>query len=266
MKKGIRGHDVQKTGLTAISERCNEVGIDYIQLVCERSVEGFEYGKFSEEYANEIKQMLGNTKIAVLGSYINPSNADSEALSYDLARFKEKIRYATILNPILIGTETCTYKEGENDTEEAYSRLLCSIKELTKEAEKHNVTIGIEGVHFHVINTPTKLHRLVSDLNSDNVKVIFDPCNYITINNYTEQDKMINTAFDLLGEKIAIIHIKDFVVENGTVKSALPGEGMLNYKLIFDRLKALGKNIPLVCEEINENDAVKAFENLKKYQ
>ncbi len=263
MKKGIRGHDVREKGLSAITRRCSEIGIDYIQLVCERSVEGFEYGKFSEEYANEIKSQLGDTRIAVLGSYINPSNADSDALKYDLDRFKEKIRYASILNPILVGTETCSYKEGENDTEEAYLQLLSSIKELAQEAEKYNVTIGIEGVHFHVINKPEKLARLVNDVNSDNVKVIFDPCNYITINNYTAQDEMINTMFNLLGEKIAIIHIKDFVIEDGAIKSAIPGEGLLNYKLIFDRMKDYNFDIPMICEEINETDAVRAFENLE---
>ena len=266
MKKGIRGHDVGQKGLTAICQKCKEVGIDYIQLVCERSVEGFEFGNFSIEYANEIRTMLGDTKIAVLGSYINPSNADADALSYDLARFKEKIRYSAQLSPILVGTETCSYKDGKNDTEEAYTTLLDSIKTLSAEAEKYDVTIGIEGVHFHVINTPQKLHRLVSDVNKPNVKVIFDPCNYITIANYTAQDDMINTMFDLLGERIAIIHAKDFVVENGAIKSAIPGEGMLNYALIFDRLKALGLDIPFICEEINEFDAVKAFENLSRYE
>ncbi len=265
MKKGIRGHDVERKGLVNICERCKKVGIDYIQLVCERSVEGFKFGKFSEEYANKIKANLGSTKIAVLGSYINPSNSNIQALNYDLARFKEKIRYATILNPILVGTETCTYKDGENDSEEAYTQLLKSVKELSCEAEKYGVTIGIEGVHFHVINSPEKLFRLVKDVGKSNVKVIFDPCNYITINNYTKQDEMINTMFDLLGEKIAIIHIKDFTVENGEIKSRVPGEGLLNYKLIFDRMREYGLNIPLICEEFNENDAVRAFKNLEKY-
>lgn len=263
MKKGIRGHDVQAKGLTQISNRCKEVDIPYLQLVLERSVEGFEFGNFSKEYAEEIKKMLDNTKIAVLGSYINPSNKDTDALNKDLNKFKEKIRYATILNPILVGTETCSYNEGENDTEDAYFHLLKSMKQLTEEAEKYDVTIGIEGVHFHVINTPEKLSRLVKDLDSEKVKVIFDPCNYITINNYHNQDIMINTMFDLLGDKIAIIHVKDFVVKDGEIKSAIPGEGMLNYKLIFNKLKEYNLNIPLVCEEINETDAVKAFENLK---
>ena len=144
-------------------------------------------------------------------------------------------------------------------------QLLKSIKELACEAEKYGVTIGIEGVHFHVINTPCKLARLVNDVDSDNVKVIFDPCNYITIKNYTKQDEMINTMFNLLGKKIAIIHVKDFIVENGAIKSTIPGEGLLNYELIFARMKEYGLDIPLICEEINENDAVKAFKNLEQY-
>lgn len=70
--------------------------------------------------------------------------------------------------------------------------------------------MGIEGVHFHVINTPTKMKRLVDDLNSPNVRVIFDPVNYINTANYKNQDEIINTHFDLLGEKTKLLHLKDF--------------------------------------------------------
>ena len=58
------------------------------------------------------------------------------------------------------------------------------MREIVKEAERYNVNIGIEGVHCFVINTPQKMKRLIDDLDSDNVKVIFDPVNYLNINNY----------------------------------------------------------------------------------
>lgn len=263
MKKGIRGHDVARKGLKSISDRCSEVGIDYIQLVCERSVEGFEQGNFSDEYALSIKEALGDTKIAVLGSYIDPSNPNVDILKLEIDKFKEKIRYATVLKPIVVGTETGRYIEGELDSEEAYQHLLTTIKELAADAEKYNVTIGIEGVHFHVINTPEKLARLIRDVCSDNIKAIFDPCNYITINNYTEQDSIINAMFELLGDKIAIIHAKDFLVEDNAIKSAVPGEGLLNYKLIFEKMAEHNLDIPIICEEIDETAAVKAFQNLE---
>ena len=64
------------------------------------------------EFAVSLKNQLNETKIAVLGSYINPSNSNDTELDNDIAKFKEKIKYASILNPIVVGTETGIYKEG----------------------------------------------------------------------------------------------------------------------------------------------------------
>ncbi|MBQ4518788.1 MAG: sugar phosphate isomerase/epimerase [Clostridia bacterium] len=265
MKKGIRGHDVQAQGLKNISLRCKEVGIDFLQLVLEKSIENYEYGQFSEEYAISLKEELAGTKIAVLGSYINPSEPDEILLSTYINKFLEKIQYASILKPLVIGTETGTYIEGKTHSEEAYQHLLATIKILVAEAEKYNVTIGIEGVHCFVINTPEIMARLMQDIHSDHIKVIFDPCNLITVENYNKQDEMINTIFDLLANKIAVIHAKDFIVENNEIKSAHPGKGLLNYKLIFNKMKEYKLDIPVICEEINEIEAAMAFERLKQY-
>ncbi|MBR4723162.1 MAG: sugar phosphate isomerase/epimerase, partial [Clostridia bacterium] len=219
MKKGIRGHDVSVTGLCNICKRCKELDIGYLQLVLEKSIVGFESGKFTEEYANSIKEQLGDMEIAVLGSYINPSNPDDELLNADIEKFKEKIRYASVLKPIVVGTETGRYMDGLTDSEEAYQRVLKTFKELVPYAEESGVNIGIEGVHCFVINTPEKMKRLLNDLDSDNVKVIFDPVNLLNINNYQNQDDIITETFDLLADKICVLHAKDFKVENGNFTS-----------------------------------------------
>ena len=264
MKKGIRGHDVAESGLENICKRCEKQGISYLQLVLERSIDGFGFGKFTEEYADSIKKQLENVKIAILGSYINPSNPNDDELKVDIDKFKEKIRYASVLKPIAVGTETGIYKDGLTDTEEAYQRVLETLKELTKEAEKYGVAIAVEGVHCFVINTPQKMKRLVDDLNSDNVKVIFDPVNYLNIHNYQKQDEIINDTFDLLGGKICVIHAKDFTVKDGVFKAVKPSDGLLNYKLIFEKMKEYNLDIPIICEEITDSDAVVAFRNLEK--
>ena len=38
-----------------------------------------------------------------------------------------------------------------------------------------------------------------------------------------------------------------------------------NYKLIFERMKEAGVDVPVVTEEISEDDAVIAFERLSKF-
>ena len=263
MIKGIRGHDLDARGIKQLGEKCRKLGIEYLQLVLEKSMEDFEYGKFCDEFADSIKKELGDTKIAVLGSYINLSDTDAAGIKISLDKFKEKLKYATILKTIVVGTETGKFIEGKTHTEEAYQYVLKNVLELVSEAERLGVTIGIEGVHLFVINSPETMARMVSDVNSDNLKVIFDPCNLINIENYKNQDEIINTMFDLLSDKIAILHAKDFIVENGTIKRAVPGEGLLNYKLIFERLNP---QVPIIVEEIEEGQAIKAFENLRKFE
>ena len=266
MKKGIRCHDVSAKGLENIVKRCRELDIEYVQLVLDKSIEDFEYGKFSKEYAENIKEKLGDMKIAVFGSYVNLSASKPEERKTELSKFKEKIEYASVLKPMVVGSETGFYgdvmSDDINNTEEAYNQLLTNLKELVEVAEKHNVNIGIEGVHCYVINTPQKMARLVSDLYSENVKVIFDPVNYININNYEKQDEMIEEMFALLSDKIVAFHAKDFVVEENKIRNVIPGEGILNYKLIFKKFIEYGVDIPIISEEISDIDAVKAFKNL----
>lgn len=266
MKKGIRGHDVTVSGLDNICKRCENKQIRYLQLILEKSVNGFKAGYYTESYAKSLKSMLGNIKIAILGSYINPSNPVKAELEIDLAKFKEKIKYASVLNPIAVGTETGIYIDGKTDSEEAYQYLLGNIRKIVSCAEEYSVTVAVEGVHCFVINTPQKLARLIEDVDSDNIKVIFDPVNYLNIENYAMQDEIISDAFKLLGDKMVVLHAKDFCIENDKLFPQMPGEGMLNYKLIFEKIKEYNLDIPIICEEIDEEKATFAFEKLEKIQ
>ncbi len=270
MKKGIRGHDVSASGLKNICKRCKELGFDYLQLVPEKSIDGFSFGIFSEEYAEKINEELGDMKVAVLGSYINPSSADEAALSADIEKFKEKIRYASVIKPIVVGTETGVYRDvenkEENDSEEVYQHLLKTMRELAEYAEEHGVCIGIEGVHCFVINTPQKMKRLIDDIGKENMMVIFDPVNYINEDNYKYQDDIINAAFDLTGDKIAVIHAKDFILENGKIKRTTAGCGILNYDLIFKRLCEYKSGAVVISEETDDISGKHGLENLEKIQ
>ena len=143
MKKGIRGHDIRAEGLSNISLSAKEHSIEYLQLVLEKSIDGFKTGNFTNAYALNIKNKLSGTKIAILGSYINPSNPNDDELTFDIDKSKEKIKYANVLNPIAVGTETGIYKEGLTDSEEAYQRVLETMKEIVSEAEKYGVNIGM---------------------------------------------------------------------------------------------------------------------------
>lgn len=269
MIMGIRGHDTGVFGTEEVVAKCKELGLQALQFVPEKSVEGFEFGAFSKEYALSLKEQLGGMRIAVLGSYINPSCRDEAELEAQLSKFKEKILYAEVLGADVVGTETGVYVDDNgnpaNDTEEAYNHVLGNFRILAEYAKEHNVNIAVEGVHCFVINSPEKLARLLNDIGYDNVRAIFDPVNYLNIDNYMNQDEIINKAFDLFGDKIAAIHVKDFVVENGEMKKVIHGEGILNFKLIKERAEKLGIDIPFISEEIDAESAKKGFSTINQF-
>ena len=150
-----------------------------------------------------------------------------------------------------------------NQTEEAYNHLLSNMKVLRDAAEKLGVMIAVEAVSCFVINSPEKMHRLVQDLDSPNILVIFDPLNLITISNYEDQDNIIRKMFELLSDRIAVIHLKDFKVEDDTIRQCPIGEGMLNIPLLLSLANEKKSQIPIILEETKGQDSITAKNYLK---
>lgn len=272
---GMRGHDFDASSIKELGEKCDKFDVRRIQLALKKTVAGFEEGKFTPEYAEEIGESLSKhgVEVSVLGCYINPSSTNREALEKELTFFEENLRYAKYMPAKTVGLETGFVGEElnseRNHTEEAYLYLLENMKRLTKKAEELGVNIAVEGVHLFVINTPKRMKRLLDDLNSPNVRVIFDPVNYINENNYMHQDEIIEEFFELLGDKCEVLHLKDFTLREDKVSYAYPCTGMLNTRLIFRKLKEIKPDIPIMLEEVKEdmieevrNNVVREWENV----
>ena len=76
---------------------------------------------------------------------------------------------------------------------------------------------------------------------------------------------MIEYMFDKLHDVMKVIHVKDFTVENGEIALTVPGKGMLNFGLIFEKLKQYGMDIPLIAEQIPDTDAAAGFAEIEKF-
>ena len=96
------------------------------------------------------------------------------------------------------------------------------------------------------------MKRFLDDIDSPNVEVILDPVNLISENNYMEQEKVIDRVFDFYGDRVSVIHIKDFALVDGVVKYAQVGEGLFNYEHLFKHLKFKKPHITMLIENSNE--------------
>ncbi len=217
-------------------------------------------GQFSPGYAKSISHILDEygVHISVLGCYINPSSTNKEELQSQLDFFEENLKYAKYMNAHMVGLETGYVGEkidiAQNQTEEAYQYLLKNMRYLTDKAEKLGVMIGIEGVSCFIINDVKRMKRLMDDLNSPNVCVIFDPVNLLNIDNYKNQNEIITEAFDILGDKINVIHIKDFLVKDNELQECQIEKRLFDVGLLLSLIEKHKPSIEIILELVPDED------------
>jgi len=263
MLLGGRAHDFGKLPIEELASKVSKQGYSYIQLALAKAIDGIDssLGKLSPGMANYIRDSfkMKNVQIAVLGCYINAIHPNIEERKRQLDKFKEHIRFARDFGCGIVGTETGSLVVGDsgeydNESEEAFETLIQSLRELVKEAEKFGVIVGIEGGKNEVVTTPQRMRRVLNLIPSNNLQVIYDPTNYLSESNFKEQDEIIKEAFDLFGDRMVVLHAKDFVVEKGEIITVAAGTGQLNYSLIFKLLKEKKPFINILLEDIKEEE------------
>jgi L-ribulose-5-phosphate 3-epimerase UlaE len=168
----------------------------------------------------------------------------------------------------MIGTETGCYTEDYtytelNESEEAFETFLSTLREIVAEAEKFGVFVAIEGVVTHIVNTPKKMKKVLNTVKSNNLVVILDTVNYLDETNYLKQDEIMRECFELFGDRINAIHIKDFIIEDGVRKVANIGEGLLNYKLLLQLIQAHKPQVEMLIENYEPGTREKVFNYLE---
>ena len=107
--------------------------------------------------------------------------------------------------------------------------------------------------------------RFLREINSPNVEIILDPVNLLDRNNYKDQEKVIDNVFKYYGDRVSVMHIKDFKLdENGDVAFEQVGEGLFNYAPLFKHLKEKKPHITMLIENSNESRYHSDCEYLQK--
>ncbi len=269
MRIGIRAHDFGKLPAGELAARIAAQGLCCVQLAVNKALAGMNLvpgrGDLNPGLAWEIGRTFAaqGVQIAVLGCYINLSHPDPAAKAPLLAYFKEHLRYARDFGCGIVATETGSLNADQsfhpgNRGEEAFKALVPVVADLVAEAERFGVVLGIEGVTSHVLHSPARIRRLLDEVGSNNLQVVFDPVNLLSLENYKEQDRVMKESLDLFGERIAVIHAKDFVVADGKmlqVRAGGGGRGELHDAVLLRWLMERKPGISILLEEANEATA-----------
>lgn len=264
MRIGVRAHDFGRRGAAELSRVIREAGFETVQLALTKAIEGVGgYGDVTDETLRAVREGFaeGNLRIDVLGCYIEPSLADETARLEQVSIFQKALAWARVLGAPVVATETTGFRGDESEREAAFARLKDSVTRMVGTAEREGVTVGIEPVAAHTLNRPALARRLLDEIGSAHLKIVLDPVNLLTADNLHRQAAIIDEAFALLGADIAALHLKD--VDGGMNRTNI-GEGVVDMERIFRHLRTLGKDIPVLREEVRMDSFAKDIDAIKK--
>lgn len=246
MQLGIRLHDTKKLPFEERIQDVHELGFSCGHLALAKVIEEFATTDeaMTPGLAMYIKNVFAKNQvdIAVLGCYLNLANPNQEQLARTVHRYMAHIRFASLLGCGVVGTETGAPNESytftpECHTEEALELFINNLRPVVKYAEQMGVIFAIEPVYTHIVSNPKRARRVLDEIASPNLQIIFDPVNLLHIVNYQDRQAIIDEAIELLGEDIAVVHLKDFQVKDGKLISVGCGLGEMDYTSILSFIK-----------------------------
>lgn len=273
MRLGIRAHDTKYAPLDELIPNIHSMGFKCMHIALTKSIKEFtpDICTMTPGLAMHMRELCIENKVdvAVLGCYLNLCNPNPEQHKKIVEKYKANIRFASILGCGVVGTETGAvneeYKyEPANHTEEALNLFIENLKPIVKYAEQFGVIIAIEPVWKHIVCTIERARKVLDAIDSPNLQIIFDPVNVLYPGNIDRQDEIIEQAFDLLRDEIAVVHCKDFVVEGDDLKSIAAGTGGLNYPLLLKKIKQYKPYVHCTLENTVPENAVATRDFMEK--
>ena len=256
MQLGIRLHDIKKAPLEERLAIAKEQGFLCGHLALSKVITEYpvDDGALTPGYAMYLKKIFAKNDldIAVLGCYLNLANPDEGQLAKITHRYLAHIRFASLLGVGVVGTETGAvneaYKfEGKNHSDEALDIFIQNVEPVWK----------------HIVCNPKRAQKVLDEIASPNLQIIFDPVNLLDISNYQNRDVIIEEAIELLGDDIAMVHMKDFVVQDGKLVSVAAGTGEMNYEKIIRFIKERKPYIHVTLENTTPENAVQSKEYIQ---
>lgn len=276
---GIRLHDVNTTRekafqtLEARAKTAREEGFSCVHLALSKVMSGvtFDEAAMTEGLAMHVKRVFAQNEldVAVLGCYLNLAHPDPEKLREIQAQYFAHIRVAALSGACVVGTETgapnAAYKyEPACHGQEALTAFLRGLEPVVAEAERRGVTVAIEPVWNHIVWNSDRALEVIRAMGSRNLRIIFDPVNLLSPENVDDRERVIGEAMDKLCDRIAVVHLKDFVRMDGRLKSVAAGTGEMDYRAILSFLKARKPFVMATLENTDDTNAVWAREHIEQ--
>lgn len=229
----------------------NELELKYVEI---QSLWNKEVGSLTAEEIKKVKSLIDERGLKV--SCISPQlffripllakpseKSYWDSYSEDIKTLKRCIKIAKQLETNLVkifsfGTETVLFANKVLVPDDVWGILVNRFEELVKIVEKENVILAIETGIFSNVSTAALARKLIEELGSENLRVLWDPCSAL----YFDEVPYPN-GYESIKDYVVHIHIKDGVVDRpmATFNFCPIGQGQMG-KYLPEILRALEKD------------------------
>ena len=263
MNIGIRLHDTAPGTLEQRLGFAKAQGFSCVHLALSKVLPDFSMNDaprlLDDALATQVRGALSESGVtcAVLGCYMKLAGADAETLARTQEIYRAHLRFAGKIGAAVVGTETPPAPGLVPDvrSEAALELFVKCVEPLVRCAEEEGALLAIEPVAKDIVGTPERMERVLEALHSDSVRVILDAVNLLTRENYREADAVIEEAIRRFGDRVCVLHMKDFTVDPDAfmTKACACGTGMMKY----DRLLrfARERSLPMTLENTRPDNA-----------
>ena len=273
MHIGIRLHDTLPGTLAERLGYAKAQGFTCAHLALSKAVAGFAMNDaprlLTEELAASVKgdfAALG-MECAVLGCYLSLATPDEEERRRVQAIYRAHLRFSRQMGAMVVGTETpagkdASFPEPAWRSEEALRLFIDSVRPVVRWAEEEGAVLAIEPVYRHIVSTPERAERVLEALHSDHVQIILDAVNLLSPENEGHAQEVVEDAIRRLGDRVRVLHMKDYTALPDEIKSSACGTGKMRYESLL-RL-AMARDLPMTLEDTTPDNAEQARLHLEK--
>lgn len=213
------------------------------------------------------QEVLANTRAAAAahGVEITALSATFNLIHPDPAQRAHGLAHLRVLAAACagLGTRVLTLCTGTRDPEnmwryhpantdpDAWTDLVIGIRAAVAIADEFDVRLGIEPERANVVSDAAHARRLLDEINSDRLGIIFDPANVIEDLPENEIDSALETALRLLAPDLLMLHGKDRALDRTVVPA---GRGAVPWATLLPTVAATGFAGPLILHGLDEPD------------
>jgi L-ribulose-5-phosphate 3-epimerase len=265
---GTRVHDYGRGEILPLFTRIANDGFKTVQLAYKKAVNGVSsIEDITPKIVDETLDAMKKTgiSIGVLGSYVELSMCDEAERKKAADEFIAMLPIAKKLGAHCIASETTHMANNTKGATraDAVKQLKKSLSEIMPVAESLGVTVAVEPVFYHAMNTPEQTRDVLDSINSPNLKVLLDPVNILSPDFEYNQTDMWQRAFKLLKNDVVAVHMKGVHYENDVPVSVPFAKSIVDYKYLFDEMNTWPQTMPVMREEVKPETAKEDVEFLK---